>query len=200
MRAAVLERRDKLPLDVRKRKSDLICSQLEHLVTTKVETSNEKVIDPAIHIAVYAAMHSEVDLQSFVEALYEQGYNVCFPCMVREQPQDASQMAFYCIPRERLKQAQEGFLGSPLRCLACASLASEGYQRIAPEELDVVVVPLVAFDDKGGRLGYGGGNYDRLLPLLRDDALVVGVAFAEQRVEAVPTEAHDRPLPHLVSA
>ena len=71
---------------------------------------------------------------------------------------------------------------------------------IAPEDLDAVVVPLVAFDDDGNRLGYGGGNYDRLLPALRDDAVIAGIAFEEQRVEAVPVEPHDRPLPHIVTA
>lgn len=202
MRATVLARRDELPFDVRKRKSDLICRQLEHLVADMVETRSAGGVGthPHLCIAVYAAMRSEVDLQPFVEAMYEQGHDVCFPCMVREQPKDSSQMAFYRIPREQLEQAREAFLDSPLRCLACTSLAEAGYQRVAPDELDAVAVPLVAFDDKGGRLGYGGGNYDRLLPLLRNDTLVAGIAFAEQRVDAVPVEPHDHPLPHLLSA
>ena len=84
--------------------------------------------------------------------------------------------------------------------LACAALEADGFAAIAAEDLDAVVVPLVAFDDDGNRLGYGGGNYDRLLPALRDDAVIAGIAFEEQRVEAVPVEPHDRPLPHIVAA
>ena len=44
-----------------------------------------------------------------------------------------------------------------------------------------MVVPLVAFDDAGRRLGYGGGNYDQLLPRLRADAVVIGIAFDEPK-------------------
>ena len=64
----------------------------------------------------------------------------------------------------------------------------------------MVVVPLVAFDGQGGRLGYGGGNYDKFLPRLQDATLVVGVGFEEQRVDEVPREAHDLTLPHIISA
>ncbi|MGR3485716.1 MAG: 5-formyltetrahydrofolate cyclo-ligase [Paracoccaceae bacterium] len=61
---------------------------------------------------------------------------------------------------------------------------------------DILVVPLVAFDDAGGRLGYGGGFYDRTLERLRAQAPVVtvGFAYAAQRVESVPQEATDQPL------
>ena len=110
-----------------------------------------------------------------------------------------SRMAFYRVEREQLEAARAGFLGAPLRCLACEALERDGFQAVDPEELDAVVVPLVAFDDAGRRLGYGGGNYDQLLPRLRADATVVGIAFDEQRVETVPCEPHDIALPRVVS-
>ena len=50
-----------------------------------------------------------------------------------------------------------------VRCLPCAALSQQGYEAVTPAELDGVVVPLVAFDDAGHRLGYGGGYYDRYL-------------------------------------
>ena len=59
---------------------------------------------------------------------------------------------------------------------------------------------MVAFDAGNHRLGYGGGNYDRFLPQLRGDAVVCGIAFAEQQVERVPLEPHDLPLPHIIVA
>lgn len=60
-----------------------------------------------------------------------------------------------------------------------------------PAAVDVVLVPGVAFDERGGRLGQGGGHYDRLLPTLRADALRIGVAYACQVVAEVPRAPHD---------
>jgi 5-formyltetrahydrofolate cyclo-ligase len=57
--------------------------------------------------------------------------------------------------------------------------------------IDAAIVPAVAFDERGMRLGYGGGYYDRLLPLLRPDCLRVGLAFDEQILAEIPAEAHD---------
>ena len=57
-----------------------------------------------------------------------------------------------------------------------------------------------AFDRTGARLGYGGGCYDRYLPTLSPACQVIGIAFDEQRVDHVPTDAHDLSLPNIVSA
>ena len=64
-------------------------------------------------------------------------------------------------------------------------------KQIAAETIDFVVVPGVAFDRRGGRLGHGRGYYDRLLRRLRVDAFKVGVAFECQLVDSIPVEAHD---------
>ena len=61
----------------------------------------------------------------------------------------------------------------------------------AMDEVDLALVPGVAFDEHGRRLGYGGGYYDRLLPLLRREAPRIAGAFDEQVVPAVPAAAHD---------
>ena len=63
---------------------------------------------------------------------------------------------------------------------------------------DCLIVPLLACDREGFRLGYGGGYYDRTLAALAG-ALAVGVGFAFQRVERLPRGAHDRRLDWLVS-
>lgn len=62
---------------------------------------------------------------------------------------------------------------------------------------DLVVTPLAAFDRRGARIGYGGGYYDRTLASLAADGhspRTIGIAFACQEVDAVPTEPHDVPL------
>lgn len=64
-------------------------------------------------------------------------------------------------------------------------------RRVLAEELDLVVVPGVAFDRTGGRLGHGKGFYDRCLQAIRADTLRVGLAFDCQIVSQVPVESHD---------
>jgi 5-formyltetrahydrofolate cyclo-ligase len=68
-----------------------------------------------------------------------------------------------------------------------------------PVEIDVAVVPGVAFDVRGGRLGRGGGFYDRLLPRLRPDCVVIGLAPERAVLARVPTEPHDRPVDLIVT-
>lgn len=87
--------------------------------------------------------------------------------------------------------------GEPdLRSFA-ARCRADGRAVVVPEDepepaaIDLVLVPGVAFTADGWRLGQGGGWYDRFLPMLRPDAVTVGVAFAAQVVDALPVEPHD---------
>ncbi|NVO23388.1 5-formyltetrahydrofolate cyclo-ligase [Donghicola mangrovi] len=65
----------------------------------------------------------------------------------------------------------------------------------------IVIVPLVAFDRRGGRLGYGGGFYDRTLELLRANGpvLAVGFAYAAQEADSLPLEPTDQPLDMIIT-
>jgi len=61
----------------------------------------------------------------------------------------------------------------------------------------ILLVPLACFDRSGNRIGWGQGHYDRVIERLKADGaplLTIGIAFAAQEVDAVPAEAHDRPL------
>jgi 5-formyltetrahydrofolate cyclo-ligase len=68
-------------------------------------------------------------------------------------------------------------------------------------EPDVLLVPMLAFDRRGYRLGYGGGFYDRTLELLRAKKLIVaiGVAYAAQEIDSVPHDSHDQPLDFIMT-
>lgn len=71
---------------------------------------------------------------------------------------------------------------------------------VPPSEIDMAIIPAVAFDAEGRRLGYGTGVYDRYMPQLREDCRVVGVAFAEQEVTEVPSDEHDCVLSRYITA
>ncbi|RDY23553.1 5-formyltetrahydrofolate cyclo-ligase [Romboutsia maritimum] len=67
------------------------------------------------------------------------------------------------------------------------------------KNLDVVIVPAVAYDLNCYRLGYGGGFYDRFLENLRDDATTIGIAFDLQIFDNVPKEPHDAQLDYIIT-
>jgi 5-formyltetrahydrofolate cyclo-ligase len=66
---------------------------------------------------------------------------------------------------------------------------------------DLVIAPVLAFDRTGGRLGQGGGHFDRTLAMLRaaGEVFVVGLAFAGQEIEAIPREPHDEALDAILT-
>jgi 5-formyltetrahydrofolate cyclo-ligase len=80
-----------------------------------------------------------------------------------------------------------------------AELRTLEAKRVAPRELDLVVVPGVAFDRHGARLGHGKGYYDRLLADVRPDARLVGLAFECQVFPEIPTEPHDVCMDRLIT-
>lgn len=211
IRSHARARRDGIPAYERAQKSRTICSRLIELVDKRAQGRR-------LVVAAYAAMGSEVDLTEFLDAMYARNHTVCLPCMIhvkidhayrvlatKTQSDDAflpsALMKFVPLPRAAvLAEQRPAFLEHPARPVDGDALSAEGFAPIDEKDIDVVIAPLVAFDDDFNRMGYGGGNYDRFLPLVREDALVVGAAFEEQRVEHVPTEPHDRPLPLIVSA
>jgi len=72
----------------------------------------------------------------------------------------------------------------------------------APEVLpDVLLVPMLAFDGEGYRLGYGGGFYDRTLNLLRSlkPVQAIGIAYSDQQVAEVPHASHDEPVDWILT-
>lgn len=68
-----------------------------------------------------------------------------------------------------------------------------------PSDLDLILAPGVAFDLKGYRMGYGAGYYDKLLPQIRPDCAVIGLAFDLQVAESLPVEAHDQPMDSILT-
>lgn len=70
---------------------------------------------------------------------------------------------------------------------------------IDPRLIDLALIPGLLFDRQGGRLGYGAGNYDRLLPALRASIPLIGVTYRELVMRELPTEPHDVTMTHLLT-
>ncbi len=135
-------------------------------------------------ISGYWPLADELDLRPSLEALDERGCRVVLPAMTgRDRP-----LVFRdWTPGDSLVPAGFGTLEP-----------AASREARAP---DVLLVPLLAFDRQGYRLGYGGGFYDRSLAELRAVKAVqaVGVAFSALQVEAVPRDANDQPLDWIVT-
>lgn len=70
---------------------------------------------------------------------------------------------------------------------------------VDPQEIDLVLVPGVAFDPQGNRLGYGGGFYDRFLPATKSNAVFIALAYELQIKEEVYPEPHDYPVHYVIT-
>jgi len=72
-------------------------------------------------------------------------------------------------------------------------------QMLSPDIIDIVFLPGSVFDERGGRMGYGGGYYDRFVSLKAPRALRVGLAYELQTVKRAPLQAHDELLDFIVT-
>lgn len=193
LRRTVIARRNAIDLDVRAAKSAVVCARLVELMESS-DTAGQRTV------AVYAAMGSEVDPAAFAAAAVARGWRVAYPCML------SATDAMACGQRMCMRAVAAGdassapFIAHPTRTFAAVDIDSDRFPIVPAEALDMVVVPLVAFDRAGARLGYGGGCYDRYLSMLSPACQIVGIAFDEQRIDHVPTDVHDLPLPNIVSA
>lgn len=195
-RAKALARRDDIPQTLREQKSASISSQLAAKLDRLLGSRQG---DP-VTVATYAAMGSEPNPSAFSSYAERRGCRVAYPCML------SAAEAAACGQRMCMRTAAAGdapaapFIAHPTRAFAATDIDSSRFPIVPAEALDMIVVPLVAFDRTGTRLGYGGGCYDRYLPMLSPVCQIVGIAFDEQRVDHIPTDAHDLPLPNIISA
>ena len=134
--------------------------------------------------ALYWPIGDEVDLHPLLERLAREGRPVVLPCT----PDHPAPLTF------RRWTLETGMKPGPTRAME----PNLGAPELPP---DILFLPLLAFDEAGRRLGYGGGFYDRTLSALRltSDVKVFGAAFAGQQVPRVPTDALDQPLDGVIT-
>lgn len=177
LRQRILAARDALAPEVRQERSAAICARLWQI----------PAVAAARTIMVYVSFRSEVETGLFVAECLRREITVAVP---RTEVR-AKRLAIYRLsdPARDLKPGYCGILEpDPARAEA-----------FDPATIEVVILPGSVFDWAGGRLGYGGGYYDRFLAQAAPQALRVGVAYGLQVVDAVPMLEHDMRLHWLVT-
>jgi 5-formyltetrahydrofolate cyclo-ligase len=136
-------------------------------------------------VAGYASTGAEVDVDPALHHLLEADCTVALPWVEG----DGVHMAAIADLRGDLVPGWRG-VREPRPALRSP---------IPPEDLDLAIVPGVAFDRAGTRLGYGGGHFDRFLVRLRPGTPIVGTAFDAQVLDRLPSEPHDVAVHVLVT-
>lgn len=135
-------------------------------------------LPPDIVVGAYYPVRDELDCRVLLTRLIADGYRVALPA----------------IGTNRILHFH---LWSPDEALETGPFGIPQPTAEAPEaDPDVLLLPLLAFDANGRRLGYGGGHYDATLARLRQSRprTVIGLAFDEQEMDSLPLEPHDQPL------
>lgn len=177
LRRSVIEARDKLSQTEIKEKSQAIAEKFCQLESfQKADT-----------IMFFLSFGSEVDTWPLIEKSFEDRKTVVVP---RPEKKEKKLIPSQLINwEEDLTPGVYGIL-EPL---------PEKTRPVDPQKIDLLVVPGVAFDINGNRLGYGGGYYDRFFERLRSDVPLAAIAFEIQMVDEVPVTPWDRKVDLLIT-
>lgn len=140
------------------------------------------VFSEATCIALYSPVRGEVETESLFAAARESQKRVCYPRVKGERMQ--------FVEVDDLAALSRGTFGL---------LEPHGTSIVSPAGLDLMVVPGLAFDRTGHRLGYGKGFYDRELHSVGFSGVLVGFCFNFQLLDRLPAEPHDVPVDCLVT-
>ncbi len=138
-------------------------------------------------ILFYLAMKDEVQTEKIIEECLQKGKRVVAPLIDWQRKE--------ILPSEikdLTKDIEIGILEIP-------QPKNNLYSPFSPANIDMVIVPGVAFNRKGNRLGFGGGFYDRFLGKLSDRIKLVALAFELQLVGNVPSQSHDIAADYIIT-
>lgn len=142
------------------------------------------------HIALYLSNDGELDTAPLIQALWQQGKSVYLPIL---HPHKPGFLVFQQYRPDTPMTSNKFGIFEPVLDVT---------QLTALPEIEMIGLPLVAFDNQGNRMGMGGGFYDRTLAnaiYCQPAPLLVGLAHQCQQVEKVPVEAWDVPLDLVVT-
>jgi len=174
--------RQKLTPSERARAANNIAKQL----------AETQIYKNALHIGVYSALPEEASLDEFSRFAWEQKKLLYLP--VIEQRSNKPQMHFQAWLSDTKMQANSLGIAEPIGCKSTKSFKPK-----APN-LDLLLLPLVAYDKQGHRLGMGGGFYDRYIAQhLNPNCVRVGIAYSCQLAELIIPEVWDKNLHAIVN-
>jgi 5-formyltetrahydrofolate cyclo-ligase len=176
LRTRILAARDTLSAEERRQKSRLITERILALPEFSAARS----------VFAYVSFRSEVETLPLIAHCLKKGATVSVPLTL---PAEHRLLAYAITDPSR--DLAPGYYGIPE--------PAEALPLVDPGTIEVVVTPGSVFDIHGGRLGYGGGFYDRFLQSAAPQALRIGLAFDLQVVAAVPLKSHDQPLDYLIT-
>ena len=166
-------------------------SKVSELITRQIICL--PIYQQATTIMWYLHCRSEVKTLACVSTQLDQGKRIIVPFCSQDQA-GVKQLGLWHLSKlDELLPGTWGILEPP------QYRWQESEKTIAPEALDLVLVPGVAFDRNGARLGNGQGYYDRLLDQVRADTVLIGVGFQCQIVDAVPMADHDIYLDFVIT-
>ncbi len=177
LRKEIIAERDLLTDEEIDTKSALIANQFFSLA----------VFNQAEAVMYFVSFGSEVNTRPLVEETIRRGKTALAPKAV---PQSRE-----LIPSQILDWESDllpGYYNIP-------EPRAGALRPFAPEQIDLLVVPGVAFDLKGNRLGYGGGYYDRFFQLLKPRTPLIAIVFDLQIVPEVPTEEWDQRVDCIIT-
>ena len=172
-------------INLRKEKDKDFIKHNSDIITDKL--LNLDCIKNAKNIMLYLDFNNEVSTDSLIKKLLNLGKIVSSPITLKEERK--------LIP----SQITDLKNGIQYGAYNIREPKPECSPAINIKDLDVIIVPAVAYDKNCYRLGYGGGFYDRFLENLRKAAVTIGIAFDLQIFDEVPKEAHDAQLDYIVT-
>lgn len=196
LRRAMRQARARLDVDERRVSSQEICARVLQLLSVSPFSALAEDSAPRLDlartrrsaIAVYLASETEVCVDAVVRELLSRGARVAAPVVMSKD----NGLSFFTL--RALNSVRAGVFG------VREPAVMPGEMALPLHEIQIVLVPGVAFGRDGSRLGQGGGFYDRILAQTRESgALAIGVCFDCQIVEQVPCRAHDEKVAWVVS-
>lgn len=154
----------------------------------KLNALQHPKIAQAKNIALFLSFDGEINTQPLIDALWQQNKQIYLPVL---HPFSAHHLLFlHYHPDSQLVKNRFNIAEPPL----------DVRDVLPPEQLDVMLIPLVAFDSQGQRLGMGGGFYDRTLANWQKSGFYpIGLAHDCQHVEQLPVAHWDIPLPEIIT-